>query len=159
MSDAIPLGFGLPVSGDWATPAAMVEVAQCAEELGYASLWSFQRVLHPAEGDRLPHRARDRLVGSRRLRPCEAYNRRHRKEWPMSLKDTAPTGGRSVSPKLVISVLVAVLALVFVFQNTGRGRVQFLFFELTAPAWLWFLGLFLAGVVVGSLFPWLRRHR
>lgn len=77
----------------------------------------------------------------------------------MSRKDTAPTGGRSVSPKLVISVLVAVLALVFVFQNTGRGRVQFLFFELTAPAWLWFLGLFLAGVVVGSLFPWLRRHR
>lgn len=50
MSDAIPLGFGLPVSGDWATPAAMVEVAQRAEELGYASLWSFQRVLHPAEG-------------------------------------------------------------------------------------------------------------
>lgn len=46
----MPLGFGLPVSGSWATPAAMVHVARRAEELGYSSLWSFQRVLYPAEG-------------------------------------------------------------------------------------------------------------
>lgn len=44
------LGFGLPVSGSWATPATMTRVARRAEELGYASLWSFQRVLFPAEG-------------------------------------------------------------------------------------------------------------
>lgn len=45
------LGFGLPVSGAWATPSAMLRVARRAEELGYASLWSFQRLLHPASGD------------------------------------------------------------------------------------------------------------
>jgi probable F420-dependent oxidoreductase len=44
------LGFGLPVSGSWATPATMTHVARRAEELGYASLWSFQRVLFPADG-------------------------------------------------------------------------------------------------------------
>ena len=39
------IGFGLPVSGSWATPDAIVRVARLAEELGYASLWTFQRVL------------------------------------------------------------------------------------------------------------------
>ncbi len=44
------LGFGLPVSGSWATPSTMLRVARRAEELGYASLWTFQRVLYPAAG-------------------------------------------------------------------------------------------------------------
>ncbi len=43
-------GFGLPVSGSWATPSTMLRVARRAEELGYASLWTFQRVLYPAAG-------------------------------------------------------------------------------------------------------------
>ncbi|GAA1260562.1 TIGR03619 family F420-dependent LLM class oxidoreductase [Sphaerisporangium rubeum] len=42
------IGFGVPVSGTWATPGNMVAVARRAEELGYASLWTFQRLLHPA---------------------------------------------------------------------------------------------------------------
>ncbi|HEU5268546.1 MAG TPA: TIGR03619 family F420-dependent LLM class oxidoreductase [Jatrophihabitans sp.] len=45
------LGFGLPVSGSWATAANQVEIARRAEELGYHSLWTFQRLLHPADGD------------------------------------------------------------------------------------------------------------
>jgi probable F420-dependent oxidoreductase len=43
------LGFGLPVSGVWATPDSMRRTARRAEELGYASLWTFQRVLSPVE--------------------------------------------------------------------------------------------------------------
>ncbi|WP_299049995.1 TIGR03619 family F420-dependent LLM class oxidoreductase [uncultured Nocardioides sp.] len=51
MSVSSPLlGFGLPVSGAWATPDRMVHVARRAEELGYASLWTFQRLLYPVEG-------------------------------------------------------------------------------------------------------------
>ena len=42
------LGFGLPVAGDWATPQNMLRIAGRAEELGYASLWTFQRLLYPA---------------------------------------------------------------------------------------------------------------
>ncbi|HST48433.1 TIGR03619 family F420-dependent LLM class oxidoreductase [Jatrophihabitans sp.] len=45
------LGFGLPVSGSWARPANLVRIARRAEELGFESLWTFQRLLHPAEGD------------------------------------------------------------------------------------------------------------
>lgn len=48
----VPLvGFGLPVSGAWATPANLVRVARRAEELGCASLWTFQRLLHPVSSD------------------------------------------------------------------------------------------------------------
>ena len=45
------IGFGVPVSGGWATAANIAHVARRAEELGYDSLWTFQRLLHPAEGD------------------------------------------------------------------------------------------------------------
>jgi probable F420-dependent oxidoreductase len=48
-SDLPLIGFGLPVSGSWATPAMMRHVARRAEALGYASLWTFQRVLLPAD--------------------------------------------------------------------------------------------------------------
>ena len=55
MRDDLPLvGFGLPVSGSWATPRTMIHVAQRAEKLGYASLWTFQRVLYPAAGGLTP---------------------------------------------------------------------------------------------------------
>jgi probable F420-dependent oxidoreductase len=47
------MGFGIPVSGSWATPANIREVCRRAESLGYASLWSFQRTLYPG-GDPIP---------------------------------------------------------------------------------------------------------
>jgi probable F420-dependent oxidoreductase len=58
VDDLLLLGFGLPVSGSWATPDTMRRIACRAEELGYASLWTFQRVLFPADGELGPsHRA------------------------------------------------------------------------------------------------------
>ena len=47
------MGFGIPVSGSWATPANVREICQRAESLGYSSLWSFQRTLYPG-GDPIP---------------------------------------------------------------------------------------------------------
>lgn len=41
------IGLGLPVSGAWATPENIVTVATHAEQSGYASLWTFQRLLVP----------------------------------------------------------------------------------------------------------------
>ncbi|HVT20926.1 MAG TPA: TIGR03619 family F420-dependent LLM class oxidoreductase [Mycobacteriales bacterium] len=40
------IGFGAPVSGSWATPANQVAIARRAEQLGYASLWTFSRLLY-----------------------------------------------------------------------------------------------------------------
>src|SRR5215210_3724356 len=45
----VQIGFAVPMSGSWATPANQVTVARRAEELGYASLWTFQRLLFPAD--------------------------------------------------------------------------------------------------------------
>jgi len=45
------VGLGLPVSGAWATPDSMRHVAVRADELGFHSLWAFQRLLHPVDDD------------------------------------------------------------------------------------------------------------
>lgn len=61
------LGFGLPQSGPLAGPEALTAVARRAEELGYASVWTIDRLLspthprtpYPASADgRLPATAR-----------------------------------------------------------------------------------------------------
>ncbi|HET9898061.1 MAG TPA: TIGR03619 family F420-dependent LLM class oxidoreductase [Streptosporangiaceae bacterium] len=41
------IGFGLPVSGAWATPENIASFASKADQAGYSSLWSFQRLLVP----------------------------------------------------------------------------------------------------------------
>jgi probable F420-dependent oxidoreductase len=46
----VKIGFALPVSGAWATPANISYVARRAEELGYHSLWTFQRLLADVDG-------------------------------------------------------------------------------------------------------------
>jgi probable F420-dependent oxidoreductase len=43
------IGFGLPVSGSWAVPENLAHVARSAEQLGYHSLWSYQRLLSPSD--------------------------------------------------------------------------------------------------------------
>jgi probable F420-dependent oxidoreductase len=41
------IGFGAPVAGAWATPRYLTAFARRAEDAGYASLWTFQRLLVP----------------------------------------------------------------------------------------------------------------
>jgi probable F420-dependent oxidoreductase len=41
------IGFGAPVAGAWATPAYLAGFAERAEAAGYATLWTFQRLLVP----------------------------------------------------------------------------------------------------------------
>jgi probable F420-dependent oxidoreductase len=41
------LGFALPYAGSWATPENQIAIARRAEDLGYASLWTAQRLLYP----------------------------------------------------------------------------------------------------------------
>lgn len=74
----------------------------------------------------------------------------------MNTRASAPSR-RRLSPRLVAAVVLGVLALVFIFQNTGSGHVNFLFWDIALPAWVWLLVIFLIGVVVGSMFPWFRR--
>ncbi len=48
------IGFGAPVAGAWATPEYLASFAGQAEEAGYASLWSFQRLLVPEGSEMEP---------------------------------------------------------------------------------------------------------
>ena len=48
------IGFGLPVSGAWAHPDVVARFARRAEDLGYHSLWTFQRLLVGADQEMAP---------------------------------------------------------------------------------------------------------
>ena len=65
---------------------------------------------------------------------------------------------RSASPRRITAAVLVVLALVFIFQNAGTGRVTFLLWRVDAPAWTWLVLIFAVGMVVGSIFPWFRRR-
>jgi probable F420-dependent oxidoreductase len=58
------IGFGAPVAGAWATPGYLTAFAGRAEDAGYASLWSFQRLLVPEGSGMEPtyHSVLDPLV-------------------------------------------------------------------------------------------------
>lgn len=43
------IGFGAPVSGAWAVPENIATFAERAERLGYESLWTFSRLVAPAD--------------------------------------------------------------------------------------------------------------
>jgi probable F420-dependent oxidoreductase len=45
----VDIGFAAPVSGSWATEENLAYVARRAEQLGYHSLWTFQRLLAPVD--------------------------------------------------------------------------------------------------------------
>jgi probable F420-dependent oxidoreductase len=47
----VRLGFGLPVSGAWATSENVAAIARDAEENGFCGLWTFQRWLASSELD------------------------------------------------------------------------------------------------------------
>ncbi|HEX9359347.1 MAG TPA: TIGR03619 family F420-dependent LLM class oxidoreductase [Streptosporangiaceae bacterium] len=58
------IGFGAPVSGVWATPGNLASFAASAEAAGYASLWTFQRLMVPegAAMDPVYHSVLDPMV-------------------------------------------------------------------------------------------------
>ena len=41
------LGITLPTSGPHASPDGIVRMARAAEELGYAAVWTYERLLYP----------------------------------------------------------------------------------------------------------------
>jgi uncharacterized integral membrane protein len=77
-----------------------------------------------------------------------------------AMSSTEDTESRfRLSPKAIGAIVLSILALVLVFQNTGDRKAHFFFWNFSMPMWVWFLGLLAAGVVIGSLFPWLRPRK
>jgi uncharacterized integral membrane protein len=66
---------------------------------------------------------------------------------------------RGVSPGVAIAAILAVLLLVFIFQNTDEVRVTAYFWDFTGPLWLVLLVTVAVGLVILELFNTLLRRR
>lgn len=73
--------------------------------------------------------------------------------------DGADSNAKSNGTKAIVAIIIAIVALSFVFSNVAPATLRFLFLEFTMPAWGWFLAVLAAGVVIGSLFPWFRPRK
>jgi len=56
-----------------------------------------------------------------------------------------------LSPKAIVAIVLGVLALVFVLQNTDSHKVNLLFWDARLPSWLWLLAYFVV-YTIGELF-------
>lgn len=63
----------------------------------------------------------------------------------------APQAGRRLSAKGIGAIVLGVLALVFILQNTDEVPIQFLFWDVRAGTWLALLITFALGLLVGWL--------
>ena len=61
--------------------------------------------------------------------------------------------------KLVVALIAAVLAIVFVIINTNQVEINFIFFKVTAPLLVALLVAILLGFIIGLIFPKLRADK
>jgi uncharacterized integral membrane protein len=73
--------------------------------------------------------------------------------------ETSPE--RAISPTLIILLVVAVVAIVFVVQNTEENRIELLFWSFTSSVWVAIALALLLGALLGQLVAtlWRRRRR
>ena len=58
---------------------------------------------------------------------------------------------RGLSPKAIVAIVLGVLALIFVIQNTDSHKVNLLFWDARLPSWLWLLVILAVGIAIGWL--------
>jgi uncharacterized integral membrane protein len=66
--------------------------------------------------------------------------------------DKSPSDGKYgplMTPGRITAAVLAVLALVFIFENTRRIKIRLLVPEVTMPLWLALLGCFVIGALAG----------
>lgn len=74
-------------------------------------------------------------------------------------KGQGESQGRSISAKVVIWVVVAVVALVLILQNTNETKVHILFWDVTTGLWFLLAIVFVLGFLIGWFLPKLRRDK
>lgn len=63
----------------------------------------------------------------------------------------AKSGGINLTGKQITGIIIGIIALIFVFSNTGQVSLSFLFLEITTPGWVMLLILLAAGFAAGFL--------
>jgi uncharacterized integral membrane protein len=73
--------------------------------------------------------------------------------------EQAANAGWRPTKRQIIAAIIAVVALLFIFQNTKKGHFHFLWFDFQAPVWIWLLFVFGGGVATGLLIASRRAKR
>ena len=68
-----------------------------------------------------------------------------------------PKASRSVGPRAIGAIALAVLVVVFIVENTKRTKIRFIGPQVTAPLWVALIAATLVGAAVVGLIA--RRHR
>jgi len=73
---------------------------------------------------------------------------------------TEPTStaerGSFFTARNILAIIIAVVALVFVFTNMRMATLNLFGAQLSMPGWVWLILLLAIGFIVGSLFPWFK---
>lgn len=64
-----------------------------------------------------------------------------------------------LSPRLILFLVIGVAAVIFILQNGDTLRLNFLMFEFSAPEWLIFVILLVAGALLDRLVQFQQRRR
>ena len=75
-------------------------------------------------------------------------------------RSEAPEGDKTkISPALIIWIVIAVLAVIFIVQNARDAQVKFLFWDGTLSLWIVLLLTLLVGVALDRIVTWALRRR
>jgi uncharacterized integral membrane protein len=76
------------------------------------------------------------------------------------MKDPPRTDeGFRPTPKQIIGAAIALVSLIFIFQNNEKGTLSFLWMDFTTTLWIWLLLMFVCGGVVGYMLAVRRSKR
>lgn len=70
----------------------------------------------------------------------------------MSPKKSSGAGGDLFTPGRVTLAVLAVLALIFIFENTRHTKIRLLIPEVSVPLWMALLGMGVIGWLCGRFF-------
>jgi len=75
-------------------------------------------------------------------------------------RSEAPQGDKTrISPALIIWVIIAVLAVIFVVQNARDAQVKFLFWDGKLSLWIVIVLTLIAGALLDRIVTWALRRR
>jgi uncharacterized integral membrane protein len=63
--------------------------------------------------------------------------------------DRQPPEGRRVSPRAVLWIVVGVLVVTFILQNTEKARIKFLFIDIESGVWFALIVALVIGAAIG----------
>ncbi|MER5199025.1 LapA family protein [Streptomyces sp. NPDC002755] len=74
---------------------------------------------------------------------------------------TSESGRRNeaLTPGRIVVLALAVLTLIFIFQNTRPTKIRLLIPEVTVPLWTALLAMWVIGLLCGASFAYFRKRR